>query len=60
MEEVKIRGWKMKEILAGYGISPQSEHLDAEGCTVYVYYMENGWQEKLKGFVERKQKLEYY
>ena len=60
MEEVKVMGRKMKDILAGYGILPQSEYLDADGCVVYVFYLEKGWQEKFKGYVERQQKLEYY
>lgn len=60
MEEVKVRGRKLVDVLHVYGVEPVRSYTDNNGDTVYVFELQSGWQEKLKGFVEKQQRLEYY
>lgn len=60
MEEVKVRGRKLVDVLHVYGVETVRSYTDNNGDTVYVFELQSGWQEKLKGFVEKQQRLEYY
>lgn len=60
MEEVKVRGRKLVDVLHGYGVEPVRSYMDSNGDTIYVFELQSGWQEKLKGFVKKQQRLEYY
>lgn len=60
MEEVKVRGHKLVGTLQAYGLEPIRSYVDGDGSTVYVFELQSGWQEELKGFVEKQQRLEYY